>query len=182
MSIEIQYKILTRSELIHFEDLDRTETIQKIYSHQEEKLILEEEHHDVPDWSPENKQERIQDLQAVFDRGATVFGAYAGSKLVGLAVLDHTPVQTGDQRLNLEGLWVSHGYRKRGIGRALFQQAAQEARERGARSLYVSATPSRNTVHFYQNLGCRFADPVDPTLFEKEPEDIHLELDLVTAR
>lgn len=180
MPEDIQYKILTRPELTHFAEIDRTETIQQIYYHRDGKLVLEEEHHDVPDWSPENKQERIQDLQAVFDRGATVFGAYAGSKLVGLAVLDHTPVQTGDQRLNLEGLWVSHGYRKRGIGRALFQRAAQEARERGARSMYVSATPSRNTVHFYQNLGCRFAHPVDPTLFEKEPEDIHLEFQLGT--
>jgi hypothetical protein len=52
------------------------------------------------------------------------------------------------------------------------------ARELGARQLYVSATPSENTVRFYLRLGCRVTDDVDATLFNLEPEDIHLVFDI----
>jgi hypothetical protein len=45
----------------------------------------------------------------------------------------------------------------------------------GARRLYISATPSENTVGFYTHLGCVITREVDPALFELEPEDIHLE-------
>jgi hypothetical protein len=41
--------------------------------------------------------------------------------------------------------------------------------------MYISATPSENTVNFYQYLGCVLTEEVDAELFELEPEDIHLE-------
>ena len=44
----------------------------------------------------------------------------------------------------------------------------------GARSLYVSATPTGSAVGFSLGRGCRLADPVHPELFTDEPEDIHL--------
>jgi hypothetical protein len=47
-----------------------------------------------------------------------------------------------------------------------------------ARRLYISATPSENTVNFYLRQGCVLARQIDPELFELEPEDIHLEYDL----
>jgi predicted N-acetyltransferase YhbS len=130
----------------------------------------------VPDWSAAQKQRRIAELEEIYDRGATFFGALAGPELVGLAVLDHNPVRSGVGRLNLAGLWVSCQYRNKGIGRALFRLAEQKARQQGARALYVSATPSENTVRFYTSAGCQLAEPIDPHLFELEPEDIHLEL------
>ena len=115
-------------------------------------------------------------VQTTFDRGATFFGAFDGSVLVGMAVLGHDFIGSGEGRLNLEGLWVSHIARGRGVGGALSWSAVQDARDRGAQALYVSATPSENSVRFYQSLGCRLAQPVDPALLAKEPEDIHLEL------
>ena len=51
----------------------------------------------------------------------------------------------------------------------------REARRRGAEWMYISATPSENTIGFYLRLGCRVALEPDPELFELEPEDIHLE-------
>jgi GNAT superfamily N-acetyltransferase len=141
-------------------------------------LVLEKEHWDVPDWPPSKKQERIADLQQDYDRGATFLGAFDGPALAGMAVLDHHPLRSGVGRLNLIGLWVSQPYRGQGVGKTLLRRAAQAARERGARALYVSATPSEHTVRFYMALGCQRAAPVDPQLFEKEPQDIHLELTL----
>ena len=96
-----------------------------------------------------------------------------------MSVLNHNPLSSSSDRLNLEGLWVSHQYRSLGVGKTLFQKAQQEAKARGAKFMYVSATPSQNTVEFYLRLGCVLADPPDQILLQKEPEDIHLELTLV---
>ena len=117
----------------------------------------------------------------MFDKGATFFGAFDGENLIGMSVLDHNPVASGTKRLNLEGIWVSNKYHGRGIGRGLFQFVEREARKTGAKVLYVSATPSENTVRFYRKIGFRLAEPIDPYLYEKEPEDIHLELILVQS-
>jgi hypothetical protein len=53
-----------------------------------------------------------------------------------------------------------------------------KARELGARRLYISSTPSENTVRFYLRRGCRVTDDVDAALFKLEPKDIHLEFDI----
>lgn len=172
----MEYRTLSRNEINKLEQLDRTEKIENNYLLREGKLVLVQVGFNTQDWSKESKQKRIANLQAVFDKGATFYGAFDSDSLAGMSVLDHNPVQTGVARLNLEGLWVSHGYRGKGVGKTLFQMAAQAARSRGANLMYVSSTPSENTVHFYQRLGCQLANPVDPTLFAKEPEDIHLEL------
>jgi ribosomal protein S18 acetylase RimI-like enzyme len=168
--------VLSRADIGQFVQINRTESIDHIHYMRDGHLVLEEEHYDLQDWSPAEKEQRIATLTEVYDRGATFFGAFDGDVLVGLSVLGHNPVKTGVDRLNLEGLWVSYGYRGQGIGRTLVGLAAQEAQERGARSLYVSATPSRNTIRFYFALGCQHADPIDPDLYDSEPEDIHLEL------
>ena len=176
---KIEYRRLSREEISKLSQIDRTEIIDDVYYMRDGALVLEKEHHDVPQWSDADKQRRIEGLQQVFDQGATFYGAFDGNNLVGMSVLDHNPVRSGEKRLNLEGLWVSHGYRGSGVGRKLFQLAADEARERKAKAMYVSATPSKNTVHFYQRLGCKSAEPVDAYLYKNEPDDIHLELNLV---
>src|SRR5580704_18139112 len=72
---------------------------------------------------------------------------------------------------------VSNSYRNRGLGTQLFELARATARERGAKRLYISATPSEHTINFYLRLGCAVVEEPDPELFELEPEDIHLECD-----
>jgi len=172
----IQYKKLTRPDISKLSQIDRTETIQRIYYVRDGNLVLEDEPYEMPDWSVSNKQNRIAGLEELFDQGARFFGAFDGERLVGMSALDIRPLNGKRRRLNLEGLWVSHTYRGKGIGKTLFSLAVQEARELGAQSMYVSATPSENTVHFYTGLGCQPARPIDPGLFEREPEDIHIEL------
>lgn len=51
------------------------------------------------------------------------------------------------------------------------------ARDRDARALYVSATPSESAVGFYLSRGFRPTEPF-PEPFAKEPEDIHMLLPL----
>ena len=172
----MNYHKLTRAEIDQFAQIDRSETVPRYYSVHEGTLELVEEPEVFPDWTPAEKQDWIRGLRAFYDQGATIFGAFDGPLMVGLSALGHHFMQTGYKRLELSEMWVSSGYRGQGIGRTLFQWAVQEAHKLGAHALYISATPSENTIHFYQNLGCRLADPVDPDLFTDEPVDIHLEL------
>jgi GNAT superfamily N-acetyltransferase len=174
----ISYRQISRNEIHLLNQIDRTETIERVYYPDGDQLILHDEHWDVPDWAPDNKKERIAALQADYDRGATAFGAFAGDRLIGMGIVDHNFLPSGSRRLNLIGLWVSHGYRARGVGRTLVELAAQQARKLGAKILYVSATPSENTIRFYLSVGCRPTKIIDPALFAVEPEDIHLELPL----
>ena len=60
----------------------------------------------------------------------------------------------------------------------LFDEMREEAARRGARRLYISATPSEGALRFYLSQGARLADPPDPELLALEPEDVHLVLSL----
>lgn len=173
---EFTHQTLSRSEIARLAEIDRTESIDGIYYVRQGALVLEEEHWDVPDWSQAEKQRRMAALEADYDRGCLFFGALDGPCLAGMAVLDPHPLPTGVDRLNLSGLWVGHPYRGQGLGRGLLQLAVAEAQARGAQALYVSATPSERTVRFYRSAGFRLATPVDPDLYEREPEDIHMEM------
>ena len=82
----------------------------------------------------------------------------------------------GGDKLQMSFFPVDWAYRNRGVGRALVEFAVEEARARGARRLYISASPSKATVDFYLGCGARLAEKVDKRLYALEPEDIHLEL------
>lgn len=75
-------------------------------------------------------------------------------------------------------LHVSQAYRGQGLGKRLFELSKEEARQRGAKRLYISATPSEHTIDFYLRLGCTVTQELDAELFALEPEDIHLEFDV----
>ena len=175
----MEYRVLQREDISKFVQIDRTESVDQIYYMRGGTLVMEKEHWDVPDWSLSEKQQRIVGLKESYDRGASIYSAFDGLMLVGLSVLDHNPIPSGVDRFNLAGLWVSHSYRGKGIGRRLCQFIKQGARELGARALYVSATPSENTVRFYKSVGFQLAELIDQDLYEKEPEDIHMELILL---
>lgn len=172
------YRILSRTEIGQLVEMDRTETVDYVYRLYDGKLRLEKEHWDVADWDASEKQRRIAELQKGYDHGDTLFGAFDGSKLVGISVLDEYTLPKVAGRFNLAGLWVSRAYRGQGVGRTLVALVMDKARELGAKTLYTSGTHSENTVRFYLPMGFHLADPVDPDLFEAEPEDIHMERDL----
>ena len=174
----MEYRILSRGEIGRLEQIDRTETIDRIHTIRDGALVLEDEHWDVPDWSLAEKQRHIAELQRLYNRGATCFGAFDGPLLVGMAALDHTPMVSDAGRRELAGLWVSRAYRQQGVGRTLCRLVEEKACALGAKTLYVTATPSENTVRFYRSIGYQLAEPIDPVAYEREPDDIHLELAL----
>jgi len=102
-------------------------------------------------------------------------GSMENNLLIGVAILESKFIGARQETLQLKFLHVSRDSRKQGLGRSLFNTAVEKAKTLGAQKLYISATPSENTINYYLRLGCVPATETDPELFALEPEDIHLE-------
>ena len=100
---------------------------------------------------------------------------FDGARLVAAVFVDSQPLGPHGDMLQLKFLHVSHDWRGCGIGEQLYRTAREQARAMGAARLYVSATPSQNTIDFYLRLGFTVSTSPDPALYALEPEDIHLE-------
>ena len=166
---------ITRDEVAAIWQIDRGELIDHIYYFRDDRLVLEAEHYDMSGWPPGEAETYNPILLDCFDRGGTFYGAFTDVKMVGVSVLESEFIGSGGDQLQLKFLHVDRSERGTGLGRTLFATAAARAASRGATSLYISATPSHNTVDFYRHLGCRLAKAVNSKLFELEPDDIHLD-------
>ena len=169
---------LERQEIRDIWSIDRAEVIDRVYYREDDELVLKPEHYDMQGWPPGEPEHYGPILLDCFDHGGTFYGAFDGETLIGVAVLESRVIGRDKDRLQLKFLHVSRRHRQAGLGRTLFERAVAKARELGARRLYISSTPSENTVRFYLRRGCRVTDDVDAVLFKLEPEDIHLELDI----
>jgi predicted N-acetyltransferase YhbS len=166
---------LTRDEIERVWTIDRREVIDNVYYLEDGELVLQPEHWDVPGWPPGEPETYTPVLHDCFDRGGTFYGAFDDSDLIGVAVLESKSIGKNRDQLQLKFLHVSRAHRERGLGTTIFEKAVAKARALDARKLYISATPSENTVDFYMRLGCVVTQEVDQELFALEPEDIHLE-------
>ena len=166
---------LTRQEVPSIWAIDRREVIENFYRVQDRQLILEPEHCEVNGWPPADIELYTPLLLDCFDHGGWFHGLFDGEYLVGIAVLESRFIGPHRDLLQLKELYVGNGHRDQGLGRRLFERTKAEARKRGARGLYVSATPSEHTVNFYLATGCRLSTHPDADLLALEPEDIHLE-------
>ena len=169
---------LLREEVEQVWNIDRSEVIDNIYRFESGALALRRQHYDVPGWPPGEAEKYTPILLDCFDRGGWFYGAFDRAELIGVVVLESKRIGKRKDQLQLKFLHVSSSYRNKGLGTRLFELAKAAARERGARRLYISATPSENTVNFYLRLGCAVAREPDPELVDLEPEDIHLECDV----
>jgi predicted N-acetyltransferase YhbS len=166
---------LLREEIKQVWKIDRSEVIANGYYLENGVLVLRPQPYDVQGWPPGEAEKYTPILLDCFDRGGWFYGVFDHTQLVGAAVVESKRIGKHKDQLQLKFLHVSHSYRNKGLGKKLFELGKATARERGAKRLYISATPSENTVNFYLRLGCTVAAEPDPELFELEPEDIHLE-------
>ncbi len=174
----MDYHLLNKEEVNRMTEIDRTEVINNIYYYKESKLDLKEEHWQIPRWNQQQIQTHIISLLDIDDKGGQIFGAFMDSRLVGIIALDNEFIGRKKDQLDIAGFWVSKVYRKKGVGTALIELVKKKAKKIGAKKLYVSATPSKNTVNFYMKRGFKLAKEIDQKKYEQEPEDIHMELKL----
>ncbi|MBT9368760.1 GNAT family N-acetyltransferase [Rhizobium sp. CSW-27] len=166
---------LARHEIRSIWTIDRSEIIEATYRLKDGVLVLTADPHDVRGWPGDLPAEKTPVFEAGHDRGDWFCGLFDGSRLVGIAILGHCLFGEASQFLQLKFFYVDKALRQMGLGKALFEAATREARNRGARRLYISATPTQNTVDFYLHRGCRLLETPDPVLFDEEPDDLHLD-------
>ncbi len=169
---------LSRDEIAQVWSIDRSEVSDSVYYLENGSLVLKSEHHDLKGWPPAEAEHYTPVLLECFDQGGWCYGHFDETRLVGAAILESRFIGPRRNRLQLKFLHVSNAYRRRGVGGHLFGLAKAVAREKGAKQIYISATPSENTVNFYLRLGCRVTMQPDPELLALEPEDIHLECEV----
>lgn len=168
-------RLLQREEIPLIWQIDRREIVENIYCLSNGELVLKSDYFDIQGWPPGEAEHYTPILQDCYNRSGTFWGAFENELLVGVAILEGKFIGSPKDTLQLKFLHVSREYRKRGIASTLFQLAVEKAKKLGARKLYISATPSENTIRYYLRLGCVLAKEIDPELFALEPEDIHLE-------
>lgn len=121
------------------------------------------------DWDAARRAEKAEEILS--GRHVT-YCAFEGNRVVGKISLRP---RLNDGRLVIAGFHVSEEYRRRGIGRALLDAAAGEARRRGARSLYASCCSAEETIRFYLAMGFRLSVAPIPACVEEEPCDLQME-------
>ncbi len=170
---KVTERVMRRDEVQLVRTIDRSELIERVFHLVDGVLELRPERYDMKGW-PSGELEKITPhLLECFDAGGWFLGAF-DPRLVGIAVLGSRLIGRKKNQLQLVFLHVGASHRREGIGRRLFEAARAEARARGATRLYISATPSENTIHFYLRAGCKLCREPDPELLAREPQDIHL--------
>ncbi len=157
-------------------EIDRSEHIDTLYTVNDGEIHAESVDLDVPPWDGEghgdhSSAQRITEFRPIVEGGATLLGAFIDDVFAGIAIVDPT---FEERTAWFAFLHVSRNHRRRGVASALWVAGVEVAASADANAMYVSATPSGSAVGFYTSRGCTLAEEPHPTLFAKEPEDIHL--------
>jgi len=169
---DLEIRKIPPEELYLLAELDRSEKVTQYYRMSRGKLECADVDLDVPQWVIEEKIEEWRPIAGGFKN---MWGALLNGRLAGFVVYRRNLTEHLAQ---LSLLHVSRDYRGKGIGTVLMDKAVDEARKDGKAGIYVSSCPSRNTVDFYMRRGFIPASEPNAHLFEMEPEDIHMIMDL----
>ncbi|MCT4544915.1 MAG: GNAT family N-acetyltransferase [Vallitalea sp.] len=174
----MKYRVLKKSELNLLGEIDRKEIVNEVYYYRSNKLEMINEFYNIKGWYSEELYDYINRLEDIYERNGTILGAFDNNKIVGLGALESKFIGKNNDQLKLDMLYISNTYRRKGIGKKLVNLLSEKAKESGAKSIYISATPFKNTVDFYLAIGAKLTDEIDKDLYELEPEDIHMVLEL----
>lgn len=178
MTDNITIRLLTHSD-IHPEMLksfnDR-QVISDIWVKTEGRYILSKTS-EVYEWNDSKRIWISQYLKQQMESGGYAAGAFCGDILVGFSSIDGTLEGTAEKYANLTMLFVDDDWKRKGIGRSLFNLMCRCAKEMGADKLFISAIPSYETVAFYFNMGCSDAGGIIEDFIDTE-EDRYMEYDL----
>lgn len=179
----ITYRKLAESELQRIAEIDRSEVIRLGYEVREGALVRKDVMWDTPNFIPVGEGEHtvaseVEFCRSHMARNAIAIGGFDGENLAAIGIL--TP-EIRPAMAQLAFLHVSRAYRRKGIGAAITQQLLDHASALGSKRVYVSAIPSESAVGFYKSYGFDLIEDPLPELYELEPDDIHMVLELDTA-
>jgi len=172
----MEYRELALSEIDLIQGIDRSEKVDSIYRLLDGSLIEVAVNYDIKGFKPDELEAVIRRQKILLANGGWVFGAFEDGELLGVASLENRFRGIRHCYCKMDILFVSREHRRRGIASILLHKCLEAAGKVGADRLYISATESRNTVHFYMERGARLVEEPDKELVLMEPEDIHLEV------
>ena len=169
-----QYRELQLQEAERIAEIDATHFIKNVW-----RKDASGEYHLVEiNWTdtelPNGFEWHLRRFKEILENGGTAFGCFHGGELIGYATVN-ADVFGQQGYVLLDQLFVSNTYRGKGIGNRLFALCAQQARQLGARKLYLCAGSAENTIAFYHRLDCGPAVEPDEDLAAEDPRDIQLE-------
>lgn len=172
----ISFRLLTFDELERIREIDRSETISESYRLEQGSLQLFPSPELVSGFDAAELEAIIDRQQTILEHGGVAIGAFDGPMLAGVASVNRKRFGADAQYCKMDILYTSNAYRNHRLGARLLALCREKGKAYGAKALYISATPTRNTVDFYLRHGARILSVPDPELFRMEPEDIHMEL------
>ena len=172
----VEIKYMKPDEVERLRELDVSEDDDIVYKWIDGEVVAVPEKWQRHRWGDEECSRRIKVIRDELTSGEiVVIGVFDGDSLVGLATF-RAHLNPGMSEFS--GLWVSRTHRRQGVATRLAQEVESLARDADSTALYVSASPSRSAVGFYGSRGSRPTLDVNKELYEREPEDIHMVLDL----
>jgi len=101
-------------------------------------------------------RETLGNPEKILEKGGYIFMVYAGDQAVGCVAL----IPIGNGVYELSKMAVSPELRGLGVGRRLLQYAIVQAKQIGARSLFLGSNAKlANAVHLYESVGFRHVAP-----------------------
>lgn len=114
-------------------------------------------------------------VNSILLKGGYIFMAYAGAEAVGCVAL--IPMRDGIYELSK--MAVSPHLRGRGFGRRLLQHAIAQARNIGARSLFLGSNKRlKDAIHLYESVGFRHVKPENLPPMPYSRADVFMEMPL----
>lgn len=149
------------------DDFMRTQEVSWVYVRKDGKYQLTEQHF-TDDWTLSRKRGKALEL---INGDLVSFGAFLCNELIGFIGLKQ---KLYGNRMIVDTLHVSAPYRGHGIGKKLFLRGMEEAKERGAEQLYISACFSKETIAFYRAMGAELTEQPIAEIAEDNPDDLQM--------
>ena len=135
---------------------------------------------DLREWNTEKRIWISDYLRQQIERGGSVVAAFAGDILVGFCCVDGYLVEKTAKYANMTMLFVDDKWKRKGVGRKLFEKICIYAKRMDADKLFISAIPSLDTIAFYFNMGCEDAREIISEDVDTD-KDRYLEFALTTS-
>ena len=166
----MKYEKISNEE-ISLDNFDRSQEVKRVYVNDSGKLLLKDQIWTM-DWSLEHKRKVAANLKS---DDCIAYAVWENEKVIGFVSVMKALIGS---RMVLDIIQVDRAFRGQGIGRQLFDLTVAEAKNAGAKELYISACCSEETVNFYKAMGAVPTDDPIPEIAEAEPYDIQMTFDL----
>lgn len=145
----------------------RRQDVKKVYRKAGGEYILVDLPY-IEDWTFEQKRRIAKNIRS---KEYISYVAIDEGKVMGFIGLKK---QLINEYMILDMMHVSAECRGMGIGRKLFELGKKEAKNAGARALYISACSSEETIEFYRAMGAELIDNTIKEIADDEPYDLQM--------